>query len=451
MNRILAASASIFLLGITLCSPSPFGQTVRPQQQDAANPPLPSAKQIADDEEKNLLAAVQTAESGDASPKELTSKLEALARYYQSQNRRGDLSPILDRELAAAKKAWPNNDPGIVKTLRQIAVGFQLCNERDRAELIDRRIIDIDTKRFGLMNRDVSADLVSLGRTTSFKPDTTEAESHYMQALPIDQLLNDDQATAEVIQALAGLARIQNNPEKADALLAREIEALKLNTGRNDQKISTMLMQRANQASIRGDYVSAAGFAELSMEIEKRITGETSPDVRGRLGIIADYYRHLGNFDTAALYLQQALQMAEADKNDAQHLSEIGPLLGLARIYQQEKKYPDAEATLMRLLELENKAWDQEDSSFANTTFQLANLYAEESKNLEAEVQYRRTIALADGGHGSINHLLPQYLGQYAHFLKKLNRNEEADKVLKRAIDIQAARRAAVQNQTSQI
>ena len=54
-----------------------------------------------------------------------------------------------------------------------------------------------------------------------------------MQALAIDQLLNDDQATAEVVQALTVLARRQKNPEKADALLAREIDALKVNEGRN--------------------------------------------------------------------------------------------------------------------------------------------------------------------------------------------------------------------------
>jgi len=411
-------------------------------RQIPANPPQASAKQIADDEERNLLAAVQAAESGDTNPKELTGKLEALARYYQSKNRRADLSPVLVRELAAAEKAWPNNDPGIIKTLRQIAVGYQICNERDLAEQINHRILDIDTKRFGLKNANVAGDLVSLGRAASYEPDSSEAETYFMQALAIDQLLNDDQATAEVIQSLAGLARRQKNPEKADALLAREIDALKLNSARNDKQISTILMQRANQASMRADYGAAIGFAEQSMEIEKRISGETGPDVRGRLGSIADYYRRLGNFDAATRYLQQALQMAEEDKGDAQHLSEIGPLLGLALIYQKQKNYPDAEATLVRLLELESKAWDEGDSSFANTTIQLANLYAEEGKNPEAEVQYRRTIALAEVDHGYINHLLPQYLGHYAHFLKKLNRDEEADKVLKRLSDIQAERRA---------
>jgi tetratricopeptide (TPR) repeat protein len=420
-------------------------------QQIPANPPQATANQIADDKEKSLLAAVQAAESGDANPKDLTSKLEALARYYQSQNRRADLSPVLDRELTAADSAWPDNDPGIVKTLRQIGVGYQICNERDRAEQIHRRVLDIDTKKFGLKDAAVAGDLVSLGRATSFKPDPSEAETYFLQALAIDQLLNDDQATVDVIQALAGLARRQKNPEKADALLAREIDALKMNPGRNDRQISVMLMQRANQASMSADYSAAIGFAELSMEIEKRISSETGPDVRGRLGSIADYYRRLGNFDAAADCLRRALKMAEDDKGDAQHLSEIGPLLGLALIYQKQKNYPDAEATLVQLLALESKAWDEDDSSFANTTIQLANVYAEDGKNPEAEVQYRRTIALAEGDHGYINHLLPQYLVQYAHFLKKLNRDEEAAALLKRSRDIVEKRGAAVHNQTPQI
>jgi hypothetical protein len=425
-------------------------RSIGPTQQISANPAQTTQKQIADDEEKLLLASVQAAESGDANPKELTSKLEALARYYQSQNRRADLSPVLERELAAADTAWPNDDPGIVKTLRQIAVGYQICGERDRAEQINHRILDIDTKRFGLKSASVAGDLVSLGRATNFKPDSSEAETYFMQALAIDQLLNDDQATAEVIQALAGVARREKNPEKADALLAREIDALKLNGARNDLQISNMLMQRANQASMRSDFSAAVGFAELSMEIEKRISGETSSSVRGRLDLIAGYYRRLGNLDAATHYLQLELQMAEGDKSDAQHLSEIGPLLGLALIYQKQRNYPDAEAALLRLVELESKAWDEGDSAFANTTIQLANLYAEEGKNPEAEAQYRRTIAVAEGDHGTTNHLLPQYLGQYAHFLRKLNRNEEADKLLQRAKDIMEKRRAAVQNQMPQ-
>ena len=87
MSRVRIGLTTIFLLSASLCAPSLFGQAAI-QQQSAA--PLPSAKQIADDEEKNLLAAVQAAESDDAAPKELTAKLEALARFlFQPQSENG--------------------------------------------------------------------------------------------------------------------------------------------------------------------------------------------------------------------------------------------------------------------------------------------------------------------------------------------------------------------------
>jgi hypothetical protein len=164
MNRVRVALTSVFLMSAALCAPNLFGLAAA-QQQNAANPPLPSAKQIADDEEKNLLAAVQTAESGDANPKELTAKLEALARFYSSQNRKPELSAVLDRELAAADKAWPNNDPASVRTLQHIASSYRLCNQRDLAKQIYLRILEIDTKRYGINNRSVASDLMEVGRS----------------------------------------------------------------------------------------------------------------------------------------------------------------------------------------------------------------------------------------------------------------------------------------------
>src|SRR5271154_5988328 len=154
MNRVRVGLTAIFLVSTSLCAPSLFSQAAPTQQQSAA--PLPSAKQIADEEEENLLAAVQAAESGDSAPKELTAKLEALARFYSSHNRKAELKPVLDRELAAADKTWPIGDPASVRTLQQIASQYHLCNQRDLARQIYLRILEIDTKRYGINSINVA-------------------------------------------------------------------------------------------------------------------------------------------------------------------------------------------------------------------------------------------------------------------------------------------------------
>lgn len=445
MNSSRVKLTSIFIASACLCAPSLFGQTAAPQQQSAA--PLPSAKQIADDTEKNLLAAVQTAESSDAAPKELTTALEALARFYSGQNRKTELSAVLDRELAAADKTWPIGDPASVRTLQQIASGYLLCNQRDLARQIFLRILEIDTKRYGINNVNVASDLVSLGRATMFIHDPSEAEEYFNRALAIDQLQKDSSAAIPVVQALVTVAQLQKNYDKADAILAREIELLKLGGDHDSREISILLNDRARVASMRGDSDASKEFTKQSLEINERTHGNNYVQNIAQLDVLADKYMQDGDLNSAEDYALQALKIAESADNDTKHLASVRPLTELGRIYRKEKKYPESEATFMRAIDLVNHGRGTDDPSLADVTLQLAGVYSDEEKNAAAEAQYLRTLRLAENATGYYGHLMPQYLASYAYFLHKMNRDDEARKYMKRAQDIQAGFRAAVQNQ----
>jgi tetratricopeptide (TPR) repeat protein len=451
VNRPRYCGILTCLLGASLCTAPAHSRAVGQQRQIPATPLQDTAKQRSDDEEKNLIAAVTAAESGDADPKTLVKALEALAMFYQRRNRKVELSPVLERELAVAEKVWPNDDPGIARTLEQIAMGFGLCNERDRAVQIRLRILNLYTKLYGLTSPQVASEFLSLGRTSMFKPDSPDAENYFMQALAINQLLHDDHASAVNVSALAALARIQKNPEKADALLAHEIAVLQLNAGRNAADISNMLEARANIASTRGDFTSAIDYTKEAMAIEE--SSRVLPDSikRDKLTDIGDLYRQRGDLGPAEESIQQALQLAEADDKDTKHMSEVGPLMALALLYMQEKKFKEAEAALTRVMDLENKGRGADSPGLAQPCALIAEIYAAQEMNAQAEVQFRRAIALSEADQGVTGHELPQFLAEYAYFLKKLNRNEEADKLLQRARDIIEKRKAAVQNQTPQI
>ncbi len=444
MSRVRVGLTAIFLMSASLCSPGVFSQPTAAQQQSVAPP---SARQIADDEEKDLLSAVQSAESGDVAPRELTAKLEALARFYSSHNRKTELSPVLDRELAAADKTWANGDPASVRTLQQIAGEYLLCNQRDLAKQLYLRILEIDTKRYGINSVNVASDLVELGRTIMFIHDPSEAEEYFNRALAIDRLQKDDSAAIPVVQALVTVAKLQKDYDKADAILAREIELLKLGGDRDSREISILLNDRARVASLRGDSNASTEFTKQSLEINERAHGNNSVQNIAQLDVLADKYMHDGDLNSAEQYALQALKVAESADTDTKHLSAVKPLIELGRIYRKEKKYAESEAAFMRAIDLVNHGRGTDDASLADVTLQLAGLYSDEEKNAEAETQYLRTIKLAENDTGYYGHILPQYLAGYAYFLRKLNRDEEAKKYMKRAQDIQAGFRAAVQNQ----
>jgi tetratricopeptide (TPR) repeat protein len=450
MTRISFSRLAACIVLAALCAAILPAQPPDGPPQNANNPPLQTSKQISDDEEKGLLADVQAAESADANPKELAAKLEALARFYSSQNRKVELSAVLGRELAAADKAWPNpnNDPASVRILGHIAMGYNLCNQRDLAKQIYLRILEIDTKRYGINNENVASDLVNLGRTSTFGEDPTEAEDFFMRALAIDQLQKNDRAAVPVIQALSMLASHQKNPERADAILAREIEALKLSGDRNATQIAMLLSDRSRIASNRGDSAAASEFLKQSLEITERTHGNNSVLNVAPLTVLADQAMRNGDLNSAELYAVQAVKVAESNDNDTRHIGVIKPLTELARIYRKQQKYSESEATFMRAIDLVIHGRGADSPELADVTFQLAGLYSDEEKNAEAETQYLRTIKLSENDQGIYGHNLPQYLAGYAYFLHKLNRNDEAKKTMQRAEAVQAGFRASVQNQT---
>jgi Tetratricopeptide repeat len=449
MSHISFSRAAVCIVFAALSAAVLPALSVGAPQQNPSAPAQSTAKQRYDDEEKKLLADVQSAESSDANPVDLTKALASLARFYQSHNRKVELSPVLDRELASAEKSWPPDDHEMRKTLEQIAAAYALCNQRDRAEQIMLRILDIDTKAQGLNSQTAASDLLALGRFTMYKTDSPDAENYFMKALAIDQVRKDDTGAAEVLRALSTMARIQKNPEKADALLDRALESLRLNADRNAMNISMILTDRANTAVGRKDISAAIDYTQQSLEIDERRLGNDNPFLVGRLTFLADLYMQRGDIGPAESALQRALQIADSNDKDAQHLSKVNPLLALARLHQREKKYAESEATIKSAMALQSAARGADDPSLAREFVQLAELYHEQEKNPEAEAQYRRAIALADSDQtGIVSHELPQYLAEFAFFLKSQNRNDEAEKLLQRAREIAEKRRAAVQNQT---
>jgi tetratricopeptide (TPR) repeat protein len=451
MNRIQLHQASAFLVIAALCITARPARAVSRQAQNTASPQQSSAKQRSDDEEKKLLAAVQEAESPETKPTDLTKTLENLATFYQIHNRKVELSSTLDREIVVADKSWPPDDHDLLQTLRKIAGGYTMCNQRTRAIQIYQRILDVDMKTSGLMSRDVASDYLELGRIAMFIPDSPDAEAYLMKALAIDQVRKSESDSLNVVLALSTIAKIQRNPEKADVVLDRALQALKLNPDQNAHEISSILMDRANNASSRRDINSAIDFAQQSLEIDERLYGSNNPFLIGKITFLANNYMRRGDDGPAETSLQRALQLADSNEKDTQHVQRIQPLTILARLYQQEKKYPESEAAIKAVTDLITASRGADSPTLSGPALQLAQLYEVQNRNAEAETQFRHAIALLESQKGAEPLELPNYLAAYASFLKKMNRNEESEKLLERARDIVQKRRTAVQNQTPQI
>lgn len=355
---------------LLICAAVTHGsQAGTPQEtQDQTRPA--TAHQRFEEEEKKLLANVQAAESGDPNPVLVARSLQALAMFYQHQNRKSELSPILARELAAVEKAWPEDSREFNRTLHEIGMGYMLCGERDRANEILQRVMAIDVRLEGLKSPAVASDLVSLGHLYLTDKDSPAAETYFLQALAINQLRNDDRAVTQNIQDLSTVAKIKKDPEKADALLVRAIETLQPNAERNGAQIAGLWIDRANLASSRRDFASATNYVQQALTIQERVYGPNSPMVTSTLTNLGVKFMEQDDLGEAEHYIQQAVEITEAgaaasDKDSAK-LAMIGPLSSLARVYERQKKYRESEAAILRVMDIVNKVRGADYPTLAN-------------------------------------------------------------------------------------
>lgn len=417
------------------------------QQQSPREPAKGTAQQRYDEEEKSLIAAVAEAESAPDSPQNFAKSLEALGLFYQRHNRRVELSATLKRELPAVEKAYPEGSVEFNRALHQIAMGYRISNDKVQAEAMLRRVLALDTKQNGLKSNAVASDFVSLGQLFISKHDFPGAQDFFLQALTIYQLLNEDDRIPQVVRSLSTLAKLENNPDLADSLLAHAIESLQGNPDRNAAQIGMLLDDRSDLAASRGDYVSAINYLQEVVAIDERLLGQDSPSVVADLSNLSNRYIEEGDVGQAEHFAQRALEIVQTSNKDPTKRMEGGALATLARVYEKQKKYPEAEAAVLRAIDSINKERGEDYPSIANYTLQLAELFETEQKYADAEAEFRRTIAIAEKDQGVVGHELPRYLAEYAMMLRNLSRNAEAEKLFQRAKEIQTKLRAPVDPQ----
>jgi tetratricopeptide (TPR) repeat protein len=334
---------------------------------------------------------------------------------------------------------WPQDNPGIATTLRQIGMGYQMCSQHDRAEQIYRRALEIDTKAQGMKSLDVASDLVSLARVSMSRKDLPAAELFFEQALATNQLRGDKLAQSQNLKDLAMVAGTQNQPERADPYLAQAVAILKTEPDKYSTQITNILTDRANIASSRQDYNSAIDDLKQALLIQQTSPHPSPIVIVATLSDVGSMYSRSGDFSSAEQYFHQAIQLSETDQAISGDPVRALPFTHLAHLYIRQKKFPEAESSLMRAMEITANARGADSPAMAPPNVELAELYVAQDRNVEAEAHYRRAIELAESQQGLYYHELPQILAEYARLLRKLNRNAEADQLMQRAKDIQAS------------
>lgn len=233
--------------------------------------------------------------------------------------------------------------------------------------------------------------------------------------------------------ALSGGAALgQSKPERA----AKLEQAAKL-----DERIQAM--------SERKRHADAVPLARRAVQLREEALGPDHGEVADSLRGLADLYLELRRYPEAEPPIRRAIQIYEkldrADPEDDHALPGMEPALAqLGRLHEAQDRFADAEASYLAALRWtvnRQLKWDPGADSSAITRLRLfysqwGEVVAKQGRYPEAEAIYQKALALrrADGKPAALTGAL---LKSLAEVYKAQGRAAEADRTLQRARDLE--------------
>jgi tetratricopeptide (TPR) repeat protein len=190
----------------------------------------------------------------------------------------------------------------------------------------------------------------------------------------------------------------------------------------------------AKKASEEARYADAEKLYRTAIR-EAESAGVQDSTLAVSLDGLAGVFLDVGKFPEAEPLYKRALKLHE-ETSGADSLNVSATLNNLAVLYQAQAKYAEAEPLLKRSLAIDEQKLPVDDPSIATACDNLASLYQSQRKYAEAEPLYKRALTIKEQKLGadhrsvgiSCNNLAMLYLaqGKYA----------EAEPLLKRSLTI---------------
>lgn len=238
-----------------------------------------------------------------------------------------------------------------------------------------------------------------------------------------------------------GLLNHTREPAQRTVLLQQALsEAEKLGPGL--EMARTLEMQAADSMGARND-ARAESYLKRALPVNEQTFGKDSREVAHNLDVLAIVLSNEKKEAEAEGFFQHEVAIFEKAAGQPVLLSIAEQ--HLADLYNQQKKYAEAEPVYVRSLQAAEASPSPNDSAVIDALRRLAFLYNNWGKPEQAVPYYIRLAKLKDSPSNFDASLIPD-LETLADLLRKLNRAAEAqnyDERRKQLIDLEIAKRAA--------
>ncbi|OFW41780.1 MAG: hypothetical protein A3J28_16330 [Acidobacteria bacterium RIFCSPLOWO2_12_FULL_60_22] len=168
-----------------------------------------------------------------------------------------------------------------------------------------------------------------------------------------------------------------------------------------------------------------ARLTGLSQLVENALRSGSADEAARSLANLALRYHREGKFDEAEKLHLHALAFREKFFGP-DHWQVATSLNNIAILRRDQGRYPEAATLFNRSLEISEKAWGPNHPRVARRLSNLAGLYLLQGKPGNAEPLFQRVLAISRQHSGPAHREIVSGLKDYAEFLRKAEREDEA-------------------------
>lgn len=270
---------------------------------------------------------------------ELTARIESLGE----EERFAEARSLAGQQLALAERLEVPDDSLVAAAWSAVARTELGMGNTSAATDADSLALKLRLRRFGPRHLDVAESLSQLGRDlkgTGGQRDAAIGLFERALQLYLDLAGPDREETAQAMQDLANLYRLNRRGDEAIALLTRALDIRRRVLGGGSNEVASTLTGLAFVHTTRGDWAAAEKLLREAVAIRRNLPRISRLQLSVSLNAWGQALRHLGRATEAAPLLAEAVQLREAIRRD------IPPGSGRATYYSLSGRLELAAATI---------------------------------------------------------------------------------------------------------
>jgi CHAT domain-containing protein/tetratricopeptide (TPR) repeat protein len=195
------------------------------------------------------------------------------------------------------------------------------------------------------------------------------------------------------------------------------------------------ILRRSNELHAAGNYPAALVEAQKLEAAVKARFGEKHANYARALINLARVYQSQDNYGEAEGLYRRALTITEKAAGE-NHPDVATALNNLANVYYRQRKYADAEGLHKRALTIREKALGASHADVAQTLYNLAMVYAAQGKYAEAEGLHTRALAIQERVLGTDHPRVAQTRENLAAVYAAQGKYADAERLYKRTLAV---------------